>query len=64
MSSYNTLQQMSLETNFSTIAKKSKYLFLLFTYFEIIIQKCNQLIINANNNIYLKNIHRLNVFMF
>ncbi len=48
----NTLQQMSFETNFSTIAKKSKYLFLLFTYFEIIIQKCNQLIINANNNIY------------
>ncbi len=55
---------MCFETNFSTIAKKSKYLFILFTYFEIIIQKCNQVIINANNNIYLKNIHRLNVFMF
>ncbi len=54
---------MCFETNVSTIAKKSKYLFILFTYFEIIIQKCNQVIINANNNIF-KNIHRLNVFMF
>ncbi len=28
---------MSFGTNFSNIAKKSKYLIILFTYFEIII---------------------------